>query len=134
MSHFIIEKTEEIDGQEKKLYYKGEMTWTTVFGQAEKYDTYEESSKILNQINAGPSNDGYIVEIPTYFIIEKTQKIQGQEKKLYYKGEMTWTTVFGQRKLYTTREKAEKDNNVFLRDVLNIHRDGRGSIVTEDFG
>ena len=133
MSHFIIEKTEEIDGQEKKLYYKGEMTWTTVFGQAEKYDTYEESSKILNQINAGPI-EGYIVEIPTYFIIEKTQKIQGQEKKLYYKGEMTWTTVFGQRKLYETREKAEKDNNVFLRDVLNIHRDGRGSIVTEDFG
>ena len=134
MSHFIIEKTEEIDGQEKKLYYESEYTWTTVFGQAKKYDTYEESSKILNKIKYRLDDAGYIVEIPTYFIIEKTQKIQGQEKKLYYKGEMTWTTVFGQRKLYETREKAEKDNNVFLRDVLNIHRDGRGSIVTEDFG
>ena len=134
MSKFIIEKTEEIDGQEKKLYYEGEYTWTTVFGKAEKYDTYEESSKILNKIKYGLDDAGYIIEIPTYFIIEKTQKIQGQEKKLYYKGEMNWTTVFGQRKLYTTREKAEKDNNVFLRDVLNIHRDGRGSIVTEDFG
>jgi len=130
MSKFIIEKTEEIDGQEKKLYYEGEYTWTTVIGQAKKYDTYEESSIILVK----EAWDGYIVEISTYFIIEKKQKIQGQEKKLYYKGEMNWTTVFGQRKLYTTREKAEKDNNVFLRDVLNIHRDGRGSIVTEDFG
>ena len=134
MSKFIIEKTEEIDGQEKKLYYESEYTWTTVFGQAKKYDTYEESSKILNKIKYGLDDAGYIIEIPTYFIIEKTQKIQGQEKKLYYKGEMTWTTVFGQRKLYETREKAEKDNDVFLRDVLNIHRDGRGSIVTEDFG
>ena len=68
------------------------------------------------------------------FIIERTEEIDGQEKKLYYKGEMTWTTVFDQRKLYQTREEAEKDNDVFLRDVLNIHRDGRGSIVTEDFG
>ena len=132
MSKFLIETTEELDGQEKKLYYEGEYTWTTVFGQAKKYDTYEEASKNLyGVIN---SVGGYIVEIPTYFIIEKTQKIQGQEKKLYYKGEMTWTTVFGQRKLYETLEKAEKDNDVFLRDVLNIHRDGRGSIVTEDFG
>ena len=130
MFHFIIEKTEEIDGQENKLYYKGDYTWTSVVGQAKKYDTYEESSTILVK----EAWDGYIVEISTYFIIEKTQKIQGQEKKLYYKGDMTWTTVFGQRKLYETREKAEKDNDVFLRDVLNIHRDGRGSIVTEDFG
>ena len=133
MSHFIIEKTEEIDGQEKKLYYKGDSTWTTVFGQAKKYDTYEESSKILNQINAGPSNDGYIVEIPTYFIIEKTQKIQGQEKRLYYRGDMTWTTVYDQRRMYKTREEAEKDNDVFIRDVLNIHRDTSGSIVSEVF-
>ena len=134
MSKFIIERTEEIDGQEKKLYYKGEMTWTTVLAERKIYNTYEEASKILNQINAGPFDEGYIVEIPTYFIIEKTQKIQGQEKKLYYRGEMNWTTVFNQRKLYETLEKAEKDNDVFLRDVLNIHRDGRGSIVTEDFG
>ena len=125
MSHFIIEKTEEIDGQEKKLYYKGDSTWTTVLAERKIYDTYEDAV-------IGAGIEGYVVEIPTYFIIEKTQKIQGQEKKLYYKGEMTWTTVFGQRKLYETREKAEKDNNVFLRDVLNIHRDGRGSIVTED--
>ena len=130
MSHFIIEKTEEIDGQEKKLYYESEYTWTTVFGQAKKYDTYKDANRDLNTVVF----EGYIVEIPTYFIIEKTQKIQGQEKKLYYRGEMNWTTVFNQRKLYQTREEAEKDNNVFLRDVLNIHRDGRGSIVTEDFG
>ena len=39
MSKFIIEKTEEIDGQEKKLYYEGENTWTTVFGQTKKYNT-----------------------------------------------------------------------------------------------
>ena len=70
----------------------------------------------------------------SHFIIEKTQKIQGQEKKLYYKGEMNWTTVFGQRRLYETREEAEKDNDVFIRNVLNIHRDTSGSIVSEDFG
>ena len=68
------------------------------------------------------------------FIIEKKQKIQGQEKSLYYKGDFTWTTVFGQRRLYETREEAEKDNDVFIRDVLNIHRDTSGSIVSEDFG
>ena len=68
------------------------------------------------------------------FIIEKKQKIQGQEKSLYYKGDFTWTTVFDQRRLYETREEAEKDNDVFIRDVLNIHRDTSGSIVSEDFG
>ena len=129
MSKFIIEKTEEIDGQENKLYYTSEYTWTTVLVERKLYDTREDA-----EIDFKNLYEGYIVEIPTYFIIEKTQKIQGQEKKLYYKGEMTWTTVFGQRKLYETLEKAEKDNDVFLRDVLNIHRDGRGSIVTEDFG
>ena len=131
MSKFIIEKTEEIDGQEKKLYYTSEMTWTTVFGQAKKYDTYEDAEI---KLKGGMGMEGYVVEIPTYFIIEKTQKIQGQEKKLYYKGEMNWTTVFGQRRLYETREEAEKDNDVFIRDVLNIHRDTSGSIVSEDFG
>ena len=68
------------------------------------------------------------------FIIEKKQKIQGQEKSLYYRGDFTWTTVFDQRRLYETRAEAEKDNDVFIRDVLNIHRDTRGSIVSEDFG
>ncbi len=68
------------------------------------------------------------------FIIEKKQKIQGQEKSLYYKGDFTWTTAFNQRRLYETREEAEKDNDVFIRDVLNIHRDTSGSIVSEDFG
>ena len=68
------------------------------------------------------------------FIIEKKKKIQGQEKSLYYKGDFTWTTAFNQRRLYETREEAEKDNDVFIRDVLNIHRDTSGSIVSEDFG
>ena len=68
------------------------------------------------------------------FIIEKKKKIQGQEKSLYYRGDFTWTSVFGQRRLYETREEAEKDNNVFHRDVLDIHIDGRGAIVSEDFG
>tara|TARA_B100000700_G_C14950158_1_gene811255 strand:- start:1019 stop:1231 length:213 start_codon:yes stop_codon:yes gene_type:complete len=68
------------------------------------------------------------------FIIEKKQKIQGQEKSLYYRGDFTWTTVFDQRRLYETRAEAEKDNDVFIRDVLNIHRDTSGSIVSEDFG
>ena len=68
------------------------------------------------------------------FIIEKKQKIQGQEKSLYYKGDFTWTTAFNQRRLYETREEAEKDNDVFIRDVLNVHRDTSGSIVSEDFG
>ena len=129
MFKFIIERTEEIDGQEKKLYYTSEYTWTTVLVERKLYDTREDA-----EIDFKNLYEGYIVEIPTYFIIEKIQKIQGQEKKLYYRGEMNWTTVFNQRKLYQTREEAEKDNNVFLRDVLNIHRDGRGSIVTEDFG
>ena len=68
------------------------------------------------------------------FIIEKKKKIQGQEKSLYYKGDFTQTTVFGQRRLYETREEAEKDNDVFHRDVLDILTDGRGAIVSEDFG
>ena len=68
------------------------------------------------------------------FIIEKKQKIQGHDKSLYNKGDFTWTSVFGQRRLYETREEAEKDNNVFHRDVLDIHTDGRGAIVSEDFG
>ena len=68
------------------------------------------------------------------FIIEKKKKIQGQEKSLYYRGDFTWTTVFGQRRLYETREEAEKDNDVFHRDVLDIHTDGRGAKVSEDFG
>ncbi len=68
------------------------------------------------------------------FIIEKKQKIQRQEKSLYYRGDYTWTSVFDQRKLYKTREEAEKDNDVFIRDVLNIHRNTSGSIVSEDFG
>ena len=50
----------------------------------------------------------------SHFIIEKTQKIQGQEKKLYYRGDMTWTTAYDQRKEYKTREEAEKDNDVFI--------------------
>ena len=68
------------------------------------------------------------------FIIEKKKKIQGQEKSLYYRGDFTWTSVFDQRRLYETREEAEKDNVVFHRDVLDIHTDGRGAIVSEDFG
>ena len=68
------------------------------------------------------------------FIIEKTQKIQGQEKRLFYRGDYTWTTAFDQRILYKTREEAEKANDVFIRDVLNIHRDTSGHIVSEDFG
>ena len=70
----------------------------------------------------------------SHFIIEKKQKIQGQEKSLYYRGDYTWTTVFSQRKLYKTREEAEKDNDLFIRDVLNVHWDQSGSIVSEDFG
>ena len=31
------------------------------------------------------------------------------------------------------KEEAEKDNDVFHRDVLDIHNDGRGAIVSEDF-
>ena len=69
----------------------------------------------------------------SHFIIEKTQKSQGQEKKLYYRGDMTWTTAYDQRKEYKTREEAEKDNDVFIRDVLNIHRDTSGTIVSEVF-
>ena len=69
----------------------------------------------------------------SHFIIEKTQKIQGQEKRLYYRGDMTWTTVYDQRREYKTREEAEKDNDLFIRDVLNIHRDTSGTIVSEVF-
>ena len=38
-----------------------------------------------NQPSVGEHND-------SFFIIEKTQKIQGQEKRLFYRGDMTWTT------------------------------------------
>ena len=69
----------------------------------------------------------------SHFIIEKTQKIQGQEKRLYYRGDLTWTTVYDQRREYKTREEAEKDNDLFIRDVLNIHRDTSGTIVSEVF-
>ena len=46
---------------------------------------------------------------------------------------MTWTTVYDQRREYKTREEAEKDNDLFIRDVLNIHRDTSGTIVSEVF-
>ena len=132
MSKFFREKIQNIDGQETKLYYKGEMPWTRIFSEKKLYQTRAEANEDF--LNKQGTLDGWLVEIPTGFIIEKTQKIQGQEKKLYYKGEMNWTTVFGQRRLYETREEAEKDNDVFIRDVLNIHRDTSGSIVSEDFG
>ena len=67
------------------------------------------------------------------YFIEKNKKILGQEKKLYYRGDMTSTTAYDQRKEYKTREEAEKDNDVFIRDVLNIHRDTSGTIVSEVF-
>ena len=79
-----------------------------------------------NQPSVGEHND-------SHFIIQKPQKIQGQEKRLFYRGDMTWTTVYDQRRMYKTREEAEKDNDLFIRDVLNIHRDTSGSIVSEVF-
>ena len=66
------------------------------------------------------------------YFIERDQKILGQKKKLYYSGSRTWTTYYDRRKLYKTYEEANKDNEQFLKDVLHIHRDGRGSILSDD--
>ena len=59
------------------------------------------------------------------YFIEKNKKILGQEKKLYYGGSNNWTTHYDRRKLYKTYDEANKENETFLRDVLQIHRDGR---------
>ena len=66
------------------------------------------------------------------YFIEKNKKIVGQEKKLYYSGSNNWTTHYDRRKLYKTYDEANKENEAFLRDVLQIHRDGRGSILSDN--
>ena len=66
------------------------------------------------------------------YFIEKNKKILGQEKKLYYGGSNNWTTHYDRRKSYKTYDEANKENEAFLRDVLQIHRDGRGSILSDN--
>ena len=66
------------------------------------------------------------------YFIEKNKKILGQEKKLYYGGSNNWTTHYDRRKSYKTFDEANKENEAFLRDVLQIHRDGRGSILSDN--
>ena len=66
------------------------------------------------------------------YFIERDQKILGQKKKVYYSGSNNWTTHYDRRKLYKTYDEANKENEQFLRDVLHIHRDGRGSILSDD--
>ena len=66
------------------------------------------------------------------YFIERDQKILGQKKKLYYSGSNNWTTHYDRRKSYKTYDEANKENEQFLRDVLYIHRDGRGSILSDD--
>ena len=66
------------------------------------------------------------------YFIEKNKKILGQEKKLYYSGSNNWTTHYDRRKMYKTYDEANKENEAFLRDVLQIHRDGRGSILSDN--
>ena len=66
------------------------------------------------------------------YFIEKNKKILGQEKKLYYSGSNNWTTHYDRRKLYKTYDEANKENEAFLRDVLQIHRDNRGSILSDN--
>lgn len=41
--------------------------------------------------------------------IEKEQDIQGQVDKIYYEGEHRWTTVFEDRKTYTSKSSATAD-------------------------
>ena len=67
----------------------------------------------------------------TMYFIERDQKILGQKKKLYYSGSRTWTTKYDRRKSYKTYEEADKENEEFLRDVLYMHKDGRGSIKSD---
>ena len=55
-----------------------------------------------------------------------------QKKKLYYSGSRTWTTHYDRRKLYKTYEEANKENEQFLRDILYMHKDRRGSILSDD--
>ena len=66
------------------------------------------------------------------YFIEKNKKILGQEKKLYYGGSNNRTTHYDRRKLYKTYDEANKDNEQFLRDILYIHKDDRGSILSDD--
>ena len=66
------------------------------------------------------------------YFIEKNKKILGQVKKLYYGGSNNWTTHYDRRKLYKTYDEANKENEAFLRDVLQIHRDNRGSILSDN--
>ena len=66
------------------------------------------------------------------YFIERDQKILGQQKKLYYSGSTTSTTHYDRTKLYKTYDEANKENEQFLRDILYIHKDGRGSILSDD--
>ena len=78
----------------------------------------------------------YILKVITLYrlmyFIERDQKILGQKKKLYYSGSRTWTTHYDRRKMYKTYDEANKENEQFLRDILYIHKDGRGSILSDD--
>ena len=66
------------------------------------------------------------------YFIERDQKILGQQKKLYYSGSRTWTTQYDRRKSYKTYDEANKENEQFLRDILYMHKDRRGSILSDD--
>ena len=66
------------------------------------------------------------------YFIERDQKILGQKKKLYYSVSRTLTTHYDRRKMYKTYNEANKENEQFLRDILYIHMDGRGSILSDD--
>ena len=66
------------------------------------------------------------------YFIERDQKILGQQKKLYYSGSRSLTSHYDRRKMYKTYDEANKENEQFLRDILYIHKDGRGSILSDD--
>ena len=66
------------------------------------------------------------------YFIEKNKKILGQEKKLYYGVSNNWTRHYDRRKLYKTYDEANKENEAFPRDVLEIPRDNRGSIPSDN--
>ncbi len=51
MSKFYREKIQNIDGQEKKLYYKGDSTWTTVLAERKDICSTLGTLKELDLLN-----------------------------------------------------------------------------------
>ena len=72
-----------------------------------------------------------ILQIGKCTLLKEIKNLRSKEET-YYSGSRTWTTHYDRRKMYKTYDEANKENEQFLRDILYIHKDGRGSILSDD--